>query len=147
MKRFDFPLERVRQWRHEQASLEELKLQKLYGDLASIDDLRQRTEHELRTAEQDIQVQNVRRIQDLANLDTFRQFIRRQLGNIAMRRQQCEVKVFEQRQVILEARRQFELLDRLRQKALADWRAARDKEEEELAAELYLAKRRRDSEM
>ncbi len=46
----------------------------------------------------------------------------------------------EQRQQVMEARRQFELLDRLQQKAWHEWRAAGNKEQEDLAAELFLAK-------
>ena len=36
MKRFDFPLERVRRWRREQASLEELKLQQFRAEMAGL---------------------------------------------------------------------------------------------------------------
>ena len=37
MKRFEFPLDKVRQWRHGQAEVEELKLQKLHVDLRAVD--------------------------------------------------------------------------------------------------------------
>jgi hypothetical protein len=52
----------------------------------------------------------------------------------------CEARIIEQRNQVMEARRQFELLDRLRQKLYEEWRAAGNKEQEELAAELFLAK-------
>ena len=39
-----------------------------------------------------------------------------------------------------EARRQFQLVDRLREKALVQWRAQRSQEQEQLAADLYLAR-------
>jgi hypothetical protein len=41
---------------------------------------------------------------------------------------------------VLEARRQFELLDGLREKALAKWRTAGEKEQETLTAELFLSR-------
>jgi hypothetical protein len=43
----------------------------------------------------------------------------------------------------MEARRQAELLERLREKALGQWRAAANKEQEDLASELFLAKQTR----
>jgi hypothetical protein len=43
-----------------------------------------------------------------------------------------------------EARRQFELLERPRQKALAEWRAAGKQRQEEIAAELFLVESIRD---
>jgi hypothetical protein len=46
---------------------------------------------------------------------------------------------------VLEARRQFELLDDLREKALAKWKAASDKEQETLAGELFLARSTRNA--
>ena len=47
------------------------------------------------------------------------------------------------RQVVLQARRNVEVLEALRERSLAEWRRAADKEEETLAAELYLARRSR----
>ncbi len=46
----------------------------------------------------------------------------------------------EQRQRVIEARRQAELLDRLHDQACKAWSAASDKEQETLAADLFLAK-------
>ena len=47
------------------------------------------------------------------------------------------------RRAVLQARRNVEVLEALRERALAGWRRAADKEEETLAAELYLARRSR----
>ena len=44
------------------------------------------------------------------------------------------------RSAMLEARRRFRLLERLKQRRLEDWRLAGDKELEELASESYLAR-------
>lgn len=144
MKRFDFPLEKVRQWRHEQAGLEEMKLQRLFGELREIEERRRRVEDELAEASRQIRGQAVPNAVDLVNLDSFRLYTATQVLQIAAIQQQCQVQVDQQRQQLVEARRRYELLDRLKQKALAEWRAQRDKEEEELAAELFLAKRRRE---
>ena len=51
------------------------------------------------------------------------------------------VEVDEQRQRVVAARRDAELLERLLQKARDEWQAASDREQETLATDLYLAKR------
>jgi membrane-bound lytic murein transglycosylase MltF len=143
MKRFDFPLERVRQWRHEQAAVEEQKLQKLYTKLLAVDDARKRIEAEVEAAILAIRELPDSNPADRANLDNYREYSRQLLLRNSQNRLEIEGQIAKQRQAVIEARRSFELLDRLKQKAWAEWIAARDKEQEELAAELYLAKRRR----
>jgi hypothetical protein len=44
---------------------------------------------------------------------------------------------------MLEARRRLRLLERLRERRLAEWCSARDKELEDLVSEAYLAKWKR----
>jgi hypothetical protein len=58
---------------------------------------------------------------------------------------QQEEKIAAQRERVIEARRKFELLQRLQQSALLQWKAAFNKEQEEVASELFLAKMNRDS--
>ena len=142
MKRFEFTLDKVRHWRLGQADVEELKLQKLHLDLRAVDVEREQIEAERADAERIRMLPGVN-AQDLANLDTFRQYIRTGILANVKKRSQCQAEVEEQRQKLIEARRQFELLDKLKQKSLAEWQTAQDKEQEELAGELYLAKRRR----
>ena len=144
MKRFDFPLEKVRQWRNEQAGLEEMKLQRIYSELRAIDEGRKRVEEELAEASRQVRGRPVPEVVDLVNLDTFRLFTASRLLQIEEAWRKCHAQVEQQRQQLVEARRRFELLDKLKQTALANWRVARDKEEEELAGELFLAKRRRE---
>lgn len=145
MKRFDFPLEKVRLWRHEQAELEEIRLQQLYSELTALDGERKQIEAERESSEGEIRARPGVQPQDLANLESYRKFMAAKLVLVARKRTASQQKVDSQRSKVIEARRQFELLERLKQKALAEWRAAADKEQEELAAELYLAKRQREA--
>jgi flagellar biosynthesis chaperone FliJ len=144
MKAFQFPLEQVRLWRAEQAELEELKLQRANTELQSLRHLAQQVQAESDQAARcvlgGVSVDAV----DLACLDGFREHTRVELGKIAEQTKQCQQRVEGQRRRLIESRRQFELLDRLKKKAMGEWRLARDKEQEELAAELFLAKRTRD---
>lgn len=144
MKRFDFPLEKVRRWRHEQAEVEEVRLQKLFAELRAIEAERQLMEAERTTAEAAVRALPDFAPQDFVNLETFRHYVKDRLRQIDQKRVHQQTKVDQQRKILLEAQRQFELLDTLRQKALVEWKAAESKEQEELAAELYLAKRQRE---
>jgi hypothetical protein len=146
MKRFDFPLERVRRWRREQASLEELKLQQFRTEMASLQAAQRQIEADRVDAEQKVLTQTYIDSLQLESLDSYRQFAAGKVRHLESRRQQWEAKIQEQLNRVIEARRKFELLERLRKSALDEWQAAVDKEQGELAAELFLAKssRRKD---
>jgi len=140
MKRFDFPLERVRRWRSEQVSIEELKLQQLRAQRDALAAGKQQVRDELAQVERDLFGRSSLEPIDLESLDSYRFFVRGRVRDFEQRERQCEAKINEQRAKVLETRRRFKLLDGLKQNAFAEWRAAADKEQEDLAAELYLAK-------
>jgi hypothetical protein len=77
---------------------------------------------------------------DLAALGSFRLHVRKKNAELAARRVECEARLAAGRGEMLEARRRLRLLERLRDRRFEDWRLARDKELEELAAESYLAR-------
>jgi hypothetical protein len=145
MKRFDFRLERVRRWRSEQSSLEDLKLQQLRAERQALSDAKEQVQNELAKTAQEVLAQPSMEALELESLDSYRLYVRGRVRDLENRERQWEAKIVEQRQRVIEARRQFELLDRLRQKALAEWHAAADKEQETLAAEMFLAKTVRDA--
>jgi len=143
MKRFDFPLERVLRWRQEQAALEELKLQQLHAEMTRL----VAAQHKMQAdaAESHQYVFQGARVDSLIleSLDSYREYTAGQIRNLQVRQRQWEAKIAEQLRRVMEARRRSELFERLRQDALQRWRAAANKEQEDLAAELFLAKRRR----
>jgi hypothetical protein len=145
MKRFDFPLERVRRWRSEQANLEELKLQQFRAELETLATGKREIQEELQQTERMILGQPSIDPMELESLDSYRFHIRARVRDFEQRETQCEAKVVEQRQKVIEARRRFELLDRLRTNKLGVWRTAAAKEQEDLAAELFLARGRRNA--
>lgn len=144
MKAFRFPLEQVRLYRQEQAELEELKLQRIHAELQSLQHLARQIQAEADQASRTVLGDAHIEAYFLASLDEYREHARNQLKRIAEQSRDCGKRAEVQRQRLMEMRRQFELLDRLKKKAMAEWRMARDKEQEELAAELFLAKRTRD---
>jgi hypothetical protein len=140
MKRFEFPLERVRCWRLERVGIEELKLRQILAEKQKLAAMKVQIQNEVAQTLQQVLGQRSMQPHELESLDSFRLYIRGQLRDLENQERQCDAKIVEQRNQVLEARRQFELLERLRQKAMREWRAAGNKEQEELAAELFLAK-------
>jgi len=143
MKRFHFPLERVRRWRSEQASLEELKLQQLRAQLASLGSEKYQVQEDLAQNERQLFAERSLTSIDLESLDSYRFYVRGRVRDLEQRERACEEKITNQRRQVIEARRSFELLDRLRTGALQHWTAAAAKEQEDLAAELFLSRDRR----
>jgi len=143
VKRFAFRLERVRRWRFEQASVEELKLQRLRAELRQLETVRGGLEDELRQSESRVLAQRSIDPVELTSLGSYRSRARQKIRELEEHGRQYAAKIVEQRQRVMEARRQAELLERLRVKAFGEWRAGLDKEQEELASELFLAKPRR----
>jgi hypothetical protein len=144
MKRFEFPLETVRRWRLERAGIEELKLRQILAEKHKLAATKAQIQSELTQTVHQVIGQRSMQPLELESLDSFRLYIRGRVRDLEHQERQYEAKIVEQRNQVLEARRQFELLERLRQKAMAEWRAAGDKEQEEMAAELFLAKSIRD---
>jgi hypothetical protein len=143
MKRFRFPLERVRKWRQDQAGLEEMRLQALYSDIGNLHAEQRRIAEETEQSCRGILQQSTVSAQDLATLEDYRLYTARENRRIAARKRDIEARIVEQRRRVLDARRKCQLLDGLRDKALISWTASQDKEQEDLAAELFLAKRQR----
>jgi hypothetical protein len=78
---------------------------------------------------------------ELQSLDAYRLHSRSKVRDIESRERQMEEPLERQRQRVIAARRDAELLERLKRKTLEAWRAASDREQETFATEMYLAKR------
>ena len=140
MKRFHFPLETVRRWRLERAGIEELKLRQILAEKQKLAASKEKIKVEVaQTARQVLEKPSIPAL-ELESLDSFRLHVRGRIRQMEQQERECEGRIIQQRNNVLEARRQFELIDRLRQKALTEWRALGNKEQEDMAAELFLAK-------
>ena len=140
MKAFRFPLEKALDWRRVQLGLEEVRYKQQVGALAGLD--RQRAEVEASGIRAEIQVREWRPIaaRDLTALGDFRLYVKAREREIARLRFEAAQKLAEQQKLMLEARRRCRLLERLKERRLAEWIAQRDREVEEVAAESYLAR-------
>jgi hypothetical protein len=140
MKSFAFPLEKALDWRRLQLELEEVRYKQQIGTIAGLD--RERAEVEASGIRTEVEVREWRPIVsgDLMALGDYRLFVKARESEIARQRFEATRKLAEQQQVMLEARRRCRLLERLKERRLAEWTAGRDHELEEIAAESYLAR-------
>lgn len=139
MKAFRFRLERVLQWRRVQLELEENRFKSQAAALEALDRRRAALESEGIGAELQVRAWSPLRGRDLASLGGFRRFLLNEERTLAARRNECQRRLAAQEGVMLEARRRCRLLERLRERQWAEWRASGDRELEQFATENYLA--------
>ena len=139
MKSFQFPLEKALAWQRLQLEVEESRFKRQSAALAEID--RTRAELEVTSIRAEVQVRAWTPLagQDLAALARFRDYVDHQERTLAVRRAACQRQLEEQHKAMLEARRRCRLLERLRERRWAEWRADSDREQEQFAVECYLA--------
>ena len=140
MKSFQFPLEKALELRRTQLELEEANHKRQIAAVAAID--RRKAEIEASGVQAEIEVRQWSPIQsgDLAALGHYRLKVKSEESALARHRLDAVQKLAAQQKVMMEARRRYRLLERLRERRLAEWTAERDKELDEIAAESYLAR-------
>lgn len=139
MTSFHFRLEKVLGWRRTQLELEEARFRRQSAALEELDRQRARLQASIICTEAEIRSWAPLTGGDLAALDGFRLRVRKEEKALAARRSAAEQKLEIQRKTMLEARRRYRLLERLSERRLVEWQAARDIELEQLASESHLA--------
>ncbi|MBI1791566.1 MAG: hypothetical protein HYR60_28895 [Acidobacteria bacterium] len=136
MKRFRFSLDRVLSWRRQQLELEQSRLAALLAELTG------RIAHAGRLEREQLEVR--RRLcaepQELAAGDNWLRCLAGQLQQTRAEIAAFERRIQAQQTAVRAARRAAEVLERLKQRRFGEWQAALDREEENLAGELYLAR-------
>ena len=139
MKSFQFPLERALGWRRTQLEQAELRFKQQAAALADMD--RERAELEAADFRAEIEVRAWKPVWggDLAALGRFRLQTQRREEALHGRRAECEKELDQRQKAMMEARRRLRLLERLKERRAAEWRAVCDCELEQQAAESFLA--------
>lgn len=140
MKKFTFPLERVRQWREKQFALEEAHLQRLFSEKTLVEERRTLLEREGQESLAKVVRAAAVEASDLQAMDAFRRYVAAQRIVIAATLVECDRKISEQHLKLIEARRNFELLTKLKAKRRKAWSGELDRDIEAQAGEAYLAK-------
>jgi len=140
VKRFEFRLQQVLEWREKQLELEDARLKQQIAGIASLDQASAGLASAGLQAERQLRSSAAVSGQDLAALAGFRQHIRMRSREIAERRAEALKQLAAQQKVMLEARRRCRLLERLKERRLSEWQAESDRELDALASESFLAR-------
>jgi flagellar export protein FliJ len=139
MTSFRFRLGKVLDWRRQQMEHEEAGFKQQTAALAEMDGVRAALEAAGIHAELEVRTWSPLAGNDLIALAGFRLHTRKQEQEIARLRAEAQTNLDARQATMLEARRRCRLLERLRERRLAEWQTAYDRELEELAGESYLA--------
>jgi hypothetical protein len=140
MTSFRFRLQKVLDFRHTQLELEEARYRQQAAALAAIDRARAELAAEGVHTEAEVRTWNPILERDLAALAEFRLHVRARDAELAARRAECVKQLETQQAAMLEARRRFRLLERLKERGREAWTAERDRELEQVASESFLAR-------
>jgi hypothetical protein len=140
MKSFHFPLDKALKWRLIELELEEAQYKQQAAELAELD--RRRAEVEASGIRAEIQVREWNPISasELTALGAYRLAVKVEEADLNRRRDESSRKLAAQQQQMLQARRRCRLLERLKERRLAEWKSACDREIEETATESFLGR-------
>ena len=143
MRRFSFRLQSVLEWRVTQLELEESKLETLFAELRRIEAALRATE--AGRAEAELAVLGSEQVngQELQALGVHCLHLSRQRERLEQERASCERRITAQRVRVLEAERNLRLLEKLKERRFAEWRAESEREQENLVSEIFLSQWRR----
>lgn len=133
MKRFRFPLDRVLDVRRMQARLEEEALHKLHAARTMLLE-RLGAVNQASAASYSVPLEQQR------DAPSYRRYLAGQARRLQGDLSQLQAQIASQQAKLAEARRRSELLERLRERRLAEWNAAFARELDELAADAHRAR-------
>jgi flagellar FliJ protein len=140
MKAFRFPLQRVLEWRSLQLRVEEEKLAALQQQLTSLLQLREKLAAARNRSESHLFASGTAAGSDLQSWALYQARLAKQQELLKTQLAQCEKLIVEQRQRLLKARTDHRVLEQLKERRLRQWVYLNDREVEDTANEVYLAK-------
>lgn len=140
MKKFRFPLDRLLNYRRSRLTAEQARLDRLLADQANIARSREALEREERIVNESLRALPVISSDQLRAVAAFRRFAADEALRLAAEAAAAASRVAAQREAVLSARREVEVLEKLRERRLHDWRRELDQEMERQTAELVVAR-------
>lgn len=140
MKRFHFNAESLLHWRVQGAEREDLLLQNLFAEAERLKLMREGLVRARDDASNTLHASASVTSAELMMLEAFRRQTMERERAIAVQEADCARRIVAQRQRCVEAHREQQLLERLKQRRLTEWKYEAAKELEELASESFLSK-------
>jgi flagellar export protein FliJ len=144
MKRFEFRLARVRDYRRQQLEVEEAKLETLMAERKQLDAESTRLEREASGTRESLMLTGSAEAQELKAADQYLRYLATEAKRHAAKMVDWQERARTQEAAMVAARRRVRLLEKLEDKQLRLWTAEADREQENLSAELYLARWKRE---
>jgi flagellar FliJ protein len=140
MKKFRFPLDRLLNYRRAQLAAERAKLERILAEQRALRERRAALEREDSAIRE-----NLRRLPELTSAEleaaaAFRRYAEAESVRLLSAEGELASRLERQRQTVLAARREVEVLERLREKKREDWRRELDREMEAQVADLVVAR-------
>ena len=145
MKRFQFPYERVMEWRDKLAEKERAELQRLHGTRSELEGALARLQATIGECGMRPESGHNVHAMELQHTARYVQALRTQQQAVGKERQNCQTAIVRQTAVCVKARRDHELLVRLRDRRFTAWTSELNRETENSAADSWLAGRSRSS--
>ena len=143
MKKFAFPLERSRAWRRTLWDREQHHLDRLLAELQSLGFRRAQLSAVVTGSARTIACRPVLTSRDLQELDHIQHYGSEEDRRLADRARLAEAEIQRQRTAVLAARRQFEILDQLRDQQFQAWNRDLAREQETEVSDLTIARWKR----
>jgi flagellar FliJ protein len=146
MKPFRFALQRILEFRASRVEEEERKLAALQEELAALDHAIEQVEQSREQSARSMAAAAQAKGEDLRALTHFYSRLDRERAALDEKKSSCAQRLARQRQSYTEARREHRLLEKLREKQMAEWTREAGREVDKVAGELYLARWKGDKE-
>ncbi|MBL8173841.1 MAG: flagellar FliJ family protein [Bryobacterales bacterium] len=143
MKRFQFQLATALDWRKRRMETEQARLDELLALESRLHHALASTAVDRAHSAEDMLHSNSLSASDLAALHAYHQALDRQKRRLEQRLHSTREAIANQRQVLIGAMRDYRLMEKLKDRRFEEWRKQFDREMENEATELYLAKRGR----
>lgn len=144
MKRFAFTLEAALEWRKHRMEAEQARLQSLEAERLAVIEAMRQVDQSWEQAQQQLLAAKMVDAFELTAIEGFHKASDAQRLRLRREQDRLERAVREQQGRLVEASRQYRLLEKLRQRRREEWQRAVDKQLEDEAGELYLAQWRSD---
>ena len=135
MKAFRFRLERILAWRQTQLSIETAKLERLQAERRELGHKRRNLIERRAAAHLSVSQAANLQVIDLAELENLRRWTQNEERKLELQLKKLEGMVEQQTRCLADANRNVRLLEKLKERHLAEWQATVDREVEGLAAE------------
>jgi hypothetical protein len=140
MKKFEFRLSRVLDYRLEEAGVERTRLGSLLHQEKEIEDEECFLQGQLTEARDEAMSDGILSGAILQTLAEFKRYVGDRMINLEIKKTELQSRIREQRLRVLEAERRVNLLLKLKARKLDAWTEAQARELEALAADSFMAK-------